>query len=241
VRKALMYALNREQLIEGVFPGAGIPLLADSIAVPGTPIGDAVARQLVRYQYEPARAASLLEDSGWRRGADGILTKAGDRFQLDLRGSAGTLERAYPLMQQDYRHVGIDFVYMPGVSGQSQQDSSLYPGLMGSALPANWANFGARWHTRTIARPENRFAGSNRSGYSNLVLDRIFDEIDRSIRIEDRLRLWSDSWRVLSDDVAVMSLYFSPLPTVVRKGLIGPETRSFTESPTWQIHTWQLL
>jgi peptide/nickel transport system substrate-binding protein len=242
VRKALMYALNREQLVEGAFPGAGIPLLADSIVTPGTPLADAVGERLVRYPYDPSRAATFLQDAGWRRGADGILVKpGGDRFQLELR-SLGIPERdkVFALMQQDYRQVGIDLVWVDVSGTQAGIDYAHYPGLLLSGLPINHPNFGARWHSRTIARPENRFTGSNSGGYSNPVVDRLLDDLDRAIQLPDQLRYWGEVWRILTDEVGVMSLYFSPASQAFRKGVMVSMPKTASGSYLWQLHEWDL-
>lgn len=242
VRKALMYAMNREQLVEGAFPGAGIPLLADSITTPGTPLGDAVAQRLVRYPYDPARAASLLQDAGWRRGGDGVLVKpTGERFQLELR-SQGIPERdkVFALMQQDYRQIGIDLVWVDVSGTQAGIDYAHYPGILLSGLPINHSNFGARWHTRTISRPETRFSGANSGGYSSSLVDRLLDDLDRSIRLEDQLRYWSEVWHVLTDEVGVMPLYFSPGARAFRKGIVAEMPKNASGSYLWQLHEWDL-
>jgi len=239
VRKALMYALDRGQLVEAVFPGTN--LVAHSIGAPGTPIGDAIERQLVRYPYDQARASGLLEEVGWRRGGDGILTKGGARFQIELRSQGlPEIDKVFAVMQQDYRRVGIDLVLLDLPGTQNPQDYAVYPGLVISGLPTNFPSFGARWHSRSIARAENRWAGSNSSGYSSPALDRALDAIDRSIQRDELLGHWSDAWRTMSDDVAVMSMYYFPQPTAVRKGLTGVLPSNPFGSPTWEVYRWDI-
>lgn len=242
VRKALVLALDRREIVEGSIPGGTPDLVADSIAVPGTPYGDGVASGLTRYPYDPARAAALLEDAGWRRDGDGILAKPnGERFQIELRiRRCLECESVYTLMQQHYRRVGIELGSVDLGASANPADYVLYPGLLVTGLPANQAVFGARWHSSNIARTENRFTGANYNGYTNLALDRVLDNLDRSIRLEDQLRYWAEAWRILTDDVGVISLYFYPQPNAVRKGLVGPIPANSFGSVTWQIHLWDI-
>jgi len=239
VRKALMYALDREQLVEAVFPGT--KLVAHSIGAPGTPIGEAVERQLIRYPYDLARSSALLEEVGWRRGGDGILSKGNERFHIELRSQGiPEIDRVFALMQQDYRRVGIDLVLLDLPGTQNPQDYAAYPGLVISGLPINFPSFGARWNSRNIARAENRWAGTNSSGYSNSTLDRLLDAIDRSIQRDELMGHWSDTWRIMSDDVAVMSMYYFPQPTAVRKGLTGVLPSNPFGSATREVYRWDM-
>jgi peptide/nickel transport system substrate-binding protein len=240
-RKALMHAVDRNQIADGVYPGAN--LAADGIGWPGTPIGDAVGRGVVRYPYDPARAAALLEELGWRRAGEGPLAKpTGERFQLELRSQGiPEVDTVFALMQQSYSRVGIDLALnnLPGTRNPS--DYSLFPGLLITGLPINHARFGGRWHTRQIATAENRYSGLNTNGYSNPELDAVLDRLDRSIRIQDQLREWEAAWRIITDDVAVMSLYYYVQPNAYRKGVIGAMPKIALGSGTWQVHMWDVL
>jgi peptide/nickel transport system substrate-binding protein len=239
VRKALLYGLNRESIVEGEFPGLQ-GLVADSGAVPGTPEGEAVARQVVRYPYDPNRATQLLRDAGWSAGGDGMLSKGGTRFQLDLRGIGfPEFDTVLALMQQDYRQLGIELQATPIVGG-NPADQAIYPGLLMTGVPANTKNFSARWLTRNIATERNRWSTTNRSGYSNAELDRLSDELDRTIREADQPRYWGEMWRILTDEVGVMPLFFAPVAYIVRTGVVGPVASHVTPPPAYNLHQWDL-
>jgi peptide/nickel transport system substrate-binding protein len=236
VRKALLYALEREQLAEAAFPGAA--QVAHSGAFPESDIGRAVDRQVVKYAYDPTRAARLLADAGWARGGDGTLTKGGNRFHLELQATGGTgdAEAMFPVMQQQYKQVGIDIALQIVQGGRAAQVD--FSALSWSGLPVNSNSFAPSFHSAQIPSRENRFSGSNDGGYVNPAFDRVADTLDRAVRREEVTRAWADGWQILSDDVAVLPMFYFLTPYVVRQGITGPLPSSPLGARTFKIHEW---
>src|SRR6267378_4088412 len=59
--------------------------------------------------YDPARAKKILDDAGWKPGADGIRAKDGKRLEiLWIFGTNNGYEELAPLIQGMAREVGID-------------------------------------------------------------------------------------------------------------------------------------
>ena len=62
-------------------------------------------RRTTRASYDPNRAAAVLQEAGWRRGADGVLVNAaGTRFSLLVRGNVQT----GPVVVDMWKALGID-------------------------------------------------------------------------------------------------------------------------------------
>jgi peptide/nickel transport system substrate-binding protein len=105
VRQALIYATDRAGIVKAIFrdrsPAAFGPLTAASIGY------DARVQSL--YPFDRSKAAQLLEDAGWRVGADGIRQKEGRRLQVDavLMGFGFVPETAQ-LLQAQWAAVGVD-------------------------------------------------------------------------------------------------------------------------------------
>ena len=80
VRKAIMHGLNRPELINAAFFGLYSP--AD------TPIADNTlyhAKKAVgMYPYDMEKAKKLLDDAGWKAGADGVRVKDGQKLAVDF-------------------------------------------------------------------------------------------------------------------------------------------------------------
>lgn len=97
VRQALAYATDRDALIKYLLRDKARP--ADSLLPPNHWAFDASAPH---YDYDPARANSLLDAAGFSRGRDGI------RFHLELKTSTDESTRLLAAALQDQWHqVGV--------------------------------------------------------------------------------------------------------------------------------------
>lgn len=244
VRQALIHGVDRKALIEGIFPGAGPDVVAHSIAYPGTPIGDAVEPHIVKYAHDPTRASALLREAGWHAGGDQVLVNpsAGERFRLEFNAGGGDEDdKTFALIESNYRPLGIELFYQSfGGRRQTPEESVTFTGLQKTGFPFNHPRFGRRWDSREVAGPENRYAGGNRSGYTNQQLDGVLDRLERSLRFEDELRYWGEAWRIITAAPAVLSLFFVPQPIAVRKGVEGVFPTNPSGDATWRVHTWDI-
>ena len=61
-------------------------------------------------KYDPNAARALLDQAGWKPGADGIRVKNGQRLEVEISTVAGVIPRqnAEVLIQQQLRAVGVD-------------------------------------------------------------------------------------------------------------------------------------
>src|SRR5512136_1017396 len=90
VRQALAYAVNKEELIDGILLGLGKE--ASGPFKPGTWQYNADVK---RYPYDPKKALELLAEAGWRdTDGDGILDRKGQRFEFELLVNQGNEVRA---------------------------------------------------------------------------------------------------------------------------------------------------
>jgi peptide/nickel transport system substrate-binding protein len=187
-----------------------------------------------------SRALALLDEVGWRQGPDGTLMKGGERFVLEYRYIVqADAEALYPILQQDYRRVGIETTVHRLVGPENLQAHAIFPGFVTSGISATIPAIMGRFIGSQVASPHNRYAGTNAHGYQNPEVDRLLATIDGSVRTEDRVRLWAEVWRILTDEVAVLPMYYSPSPLVVRKGIRGPLPANPVDTPSFMVHTWE--
>ncbi|MET9592087.1 ABC transporter substrate-binding protein [Streptomyces sp. NPDC006516] len=104
VRRAAQIAVNREEIVEAVFPRGTRP--ASSILSRTTPGHVDLSKDL---SFDPARAKSLLDEAGWVEGSGGVRTKDGTELSLTVVSfsSAGAHRTALELVQQQLGDVGI--------------------------------------------------------------------------------------------------------------------------------------
>ncbi len=107
VRQAMLYALDRDALIDSMLDGYGTR--ADGIYPPSS-MAYAPERVTTIYDFDPARARSLLHEAGWVEAGDGGRAKDGVRLRVEmLFPDAGELRRQIATyLQQAWREVGIE-------------------------------------------------------------------------------------------------------------------------------------
>lgn len=101
VRQAMIYALDREGLVrsvhQGVFKPAYGPLTPATFAY-----NPAVEKM---YPYDPKKAEALLDEAGWKKGADGMRAKDGVPLVIEHYVFYTSAEAEF--VQADFRKVGI--------------------------------------------------------------------------------------------------------------------------------------
>ncbi|RRQ29418.1 ABC transporter substrate-binding protein [Rhodococcus sp. Eu-32] len=114
VRKAVLQGIDREEIVSGVM--TEYDKVPEGLITSVTPLFEPVDG----VAYDPEGTKSILEQSGWSLGADGIRVKDGQRltivapFQLASRQSAPAME----LVQSQLAEIGIDLQIRPLDAGE---------------------------------------------------------------------------------------------------------------------------
>lgn len=105
VRQALSLAINRQEVVSGVFTSQ--TKAATSVLASTTPSYTDDSADLA---FDPARAKATLDAAGWVAGPDGVRAKGGQRLTVPVSfaNNAGTNKPALELLQQQARAAGID-------------------------------------------------------------------------------------------------------------------------------------
>jgi peptide/nickel transport system substrate-binding protein len=125
VRKAVGLSIDRNQLVNNVLDGQAT---TDQTMIPPAALGP-YASTITGFQYDPGQAKFLLDQAGWKVGADGIRTKNGQRLQLTLISGfpSADIHRPIPtFLQSQFKAVGID------LQVTEVPDSNTYSSLLNS-------------------------------------------------------------------------------------------------------------
>ncbi|MGV9669784.1 ABC transporter substrate-binding protein [Gordonia sp. NPDC003504] len=125
VRRALLPAINRQELVTTVLDDDFHP--ATGVLASNTPGYSDSSAEL---RFQPDTAKKILEDAGWRAGADGIRTKDGQRLSFSVlyspvfAGNQAILE----LVQQQLKNVGVELKLdvVPAATATVRQNSGDY-------------------------------------------------------------------------------------------------------------------
>ena len=105
-RQAMAWAVDRAAIVRLVYQGRAAAL--SSAVTPGNRLWRADG--VVEYGYDPARAARLLEEAGFRRQVGGPLVDAAGRpveFSLMVSASSQARRKMATLVQDDLAKIGI--------------------------------------------------------------------------------------------------------------------------------------
>lgn len=111
VRQAVGWALNVEEIIDGVL--GGLAVRNRSTQPTGNP-GYSEMFQEMGYDYDPERAMQLLDEAGWVEGSGGVREKDGETLSVVFWCEAGaTRERICQLVQNYLQEVGFEVEFQP--------------------------------------------------------------------------------------------------------------------------------
>jgi len=216
VRQAMMYAIDRTFIINGIMSGE-----ADQLDGPVPRFSPYYDKNVRKYAYDPARSRAVLDAAGWRLQGN-VRVKNGKplRFYLKTGGATDAVaSNIAELIQANLRAVGIDCVLQNEEIGTFFQDlnaSKFQIALRGRILnpyPDDYTSFDS---TQTRA-----LGGRNIGFYANPQADR-YIEAARTASSEAQARRNLNEWQELAaDDLPAIFLYSNRLGAVVPADLKG--------------------
>jgi peptide/nickel transport system substrate-binding protein len=238
VRQAFYQATDRRTLAD-IMAGSS-DALADSWFPPGNALRAQLEPLIPQFPYDPARAAQLLAQAGWARGADGVLTNqaTGDRFDVMLYGSQSTrTERELGIIADGWKTTGarVETSIIPAALNNDREYRSTLTGaqLIGVGYDAFYTD---RLHSKFIPSAANRWNGTNRGGYDNPKVDATLDKMVVTIAPAERLELHKELLREQLGDVAAMPLYWDVDPVLALKGVKNIGRNAGVN--TWNMFQW---
>ncbi len=106
VRQAFAHLMQREVYCEQAMKGFADPAYSDWAPTDFYYLGDAYKK----YDYNIDKACELLEEAGWKVGADGIREKDGERLEFEAFYSAAQAGTALLIMQPVFEQAGIKLI-----------------------------------------------------------------------------------------------------------------------------------
>lgn len=105
VRQALLYGTDRQAIVNTIFRGLS-PVAYGPWSSTSVGYNKAVESM---YPYDPEKAKALLDEAGWKVGADGIREKDGQKLALDTYLQTwGFLQETGQMLQAQMKMIGVD-------------------------------------------------------------------------------------------------------------------------------------
>jgi peptide/nickel transport system substrate-binding protein len=237
VRRAIAHGIDGPSAVEVTTGGKG--LLTYSLTSPAASYYPVVDRTLVKYPYDPRMTQRYLEEAGLVRGADGFYAHGdGEPFRLEVATDGGASnERQNTIFVDSLRRAGID------ASSKVIPVAMLRDPELRTKLPAlNTGGIGAKPFSGLISsaipRPENRWSGNNRGGWSHPEVDRLWEAYLRTPSASERAQQIADMERILSEDVGMIPVMFDIVSNVHAASLKGPIQRTTPEAGSGILKVW---
>jgi peptide/nickel transport system substrate-binding protein len=210
VRRALAYATDRKTIVQYLLRGQARP--AASLLPPSSWAYDGDTEQ---YDYDPARAEKLLEDAGYRRGADGV------RLHLALKTSTDESARLMSEAVADqWKRVGVALELRPLEFGTMFTDISRGSFQM-YALRWVGANNDPDIFEYVFSSKKMPPAGGNRGRYSNPQLDLLLQAAHVEMDQEKRKAIVAQVQKIVAEDEPYINLWYVDNVCVHRERLGG--------------------
>ena len=214
VRQAISYAIDKQEIIEGVLLGLGH--VATGPYKPDTWVYNADVK---RYPYNPETARKLLAEAGWTdSNGDGVLDKNGEPLAFTIVTNQGNdlRSKTAEIIQRRLKEVGIR-IEIRIVEWATFLKEFIFPGNFDATI-LGWSGgpepdqFNI-WHSSKTAPRELNFIK-----YSNPEVDDLLETGRRTFDLEKRKEIYDRFQEILADEQPYTFLYVGEaLPAVARR------------------------
>lgn len=220
VRQAINYAINKQELIDGVLLGLGEPV--SSPYKPGTRWTNP---DLSPYPYDSQKALALLKEAGYEdHDGDGILDKDGKPLAFEmLTNQNKQREMSAVLIQRRLKEIGIDakirVLEWASFVGRFIKTGEFDAVVLGWSLSLDPDQYSI-WHSSQQAPGQFNFIG-----YSNPQVDKLLEQGRLELDTEKRMKIYHEFARLLQEDSPIVYLYAGyGLPAIHKriKGIDNP-------------------
>jgi len=193
---------------------------------------------VVKYEYDPRRATSMIEGLGYSKGTDGTYRDgAGVPLQLQITATDEDQNTKPMFAVADYWRqlgVGTETVVIPTQRQQDREYRAIFPGF---ALQGGGSGVLAvpNTHGSQSRLPENNFTGSNYARYQNPEYDALVDKYLATIPHADRTEALRAVMHHMTDQLNLMTLYYATSSTMIRNRMVNAG-----RDPTWNADQWGL-
>lgn len=218
VRRAFALAVNKDDVISGALFGQGLATIGPYL--PGSWVYNDKLRP---YPYDPAAAAALLAACGWVKGRDGVLTRAGQRFEFTILVNQGNEQRvkAAVIIQNQLKKLGV-IAHIRAVEWAAFLNDFVHKRHF-DALILGWSttldpDLHSVWHS------SNDFEGGlNFVGFRNAEADALIEAGRSTFDRAERKRCYDRVQEILHEEQPYMFLYAPYVFSAVQRRFQGLE------------------
>lgn len=217
VRKAINYAIDKQEIIDGVYLGLGI-----TIASPYKPGTRWSNPDLIPYTVDPAKAKKLLAEAGFEdTNGDGVVDRDGKKLSFEILTNLGNKQREKTavIIQRRLKDVGIE-AHIRTLEWASLLTNFIKPGdfdavVMGWGLGLDPDQYNI-WHSSQQKPGQFNFIG-----YNNPAVDKLLEQGRLEFDPEKRMQIYHEFAKVLYEDSPLVYLSAGYGLTAIHKRVQG--------------------
>ncbi|KJB88982.1 ABC transporter substrate-binding protein [Paenibacillus sp. E194] len=198
VRQALTYGLNRQEIVDAVYQG-----YADVIDVPQSKQSWSYTDDVTKYNFDLEKAKQLLDEAGWKVGADGKREKNGEKFVIHFTASTPNVvnDAIIPVAQKNFGDLGIEFI----------ADQMEFNAVIDKRKKGDFDMLFMAWGlTPDPQSSEGVFTTKgfqNDIGYSNPKIDDLYKQSNSTLDVEKRKEVFHQIYKELNEDLPYIFMY----------------------------------
>jgi peptide/nickel transport system substrate-binding protein len=239
VRQALAMSIDRASLVKAVFSTLNPTLkpLGNVIYLNNQP---AYVDHFKTWNYNAAKAATLMTSHGCTKGSDGIYACKGTRMSFQFESTAGNQLRvlAFSAIQQQLKSNGIEVI-------NNFKPSNIY---FGDDLPNGNTELAMfAWSGGVDPAPNTSIwscpsAGGtqNYMNYCNKAVDALFLKGNAELDPKLRTKLYNSADALIARDLPTIPLYQKPTFLVYHSNVHGMTDNTTQAGPMWNAESWSI-
>lgn len=197
VRKALTLALNREKVASSIFNQ-----YAEVINTPQTKASWAYYAGDNKYDYNMEEAKKVLDEGGWKVGADGIREKDGVKLTVNFTATADNdvVGSILSLTDSDWKELGVKF------TSEKMDFTSVRDKRNGK----DWDMMFMAWSLTNDPNDVDVYGtggSQNKTSYSNKKVDEIYANISKELDKDKAKDLYKELYTELNNDLPYIFVY----------------------------------
>jgi peptide/nickel transport system substrate-binding protein len=199
----------------------------------------------LKYEFSIEKANKILDDAGWKKGADGIREKDGKKLKYVYQTSINApRQKVQAIIKQACQRAGIDIelksvtasvffssdVANPDTYTKLYVDMEMYTTTQPQPDPERFLNQFVSWE---VANKENKWLGRNVSRYTDPAADEAYKAAQKELDPAKRAALLIKVNEIFCEANVI-------LPILSRKKVVAAALNLAHDHSGWDVDTWNL-
>jgi peptide/nickel transport system substrate-binding protein len=217
---------------------------AEQLAVTLSPLSAYYNKSLTPTKFDVEGAKKILEEGGWKAGADGIRVKDGKRLAFSLASTNAAVRVATAEVIIAYwKAIGAEVKFVAyatelfapwandGILVKGRYDVGMFGQVTGIDPDGGYVNY----HSSQIPTDANNGNGNNYGRITDTQIDKLLDDQRATVSLNARKEAWASWAKIMYDN-----RYVAPLFTRTSNYVTLNKVKNFRANPTTSTNFWNI-